>query len=236
MSDRRLAPVSLARLAGVLYLVIIVCGVWSEGFVRSALVVEGDALLTAQNILEREALFRLSFLADVVMALCDVGLAVLLYRLLRPAGEVMALAATAFRLVQAAILGGNLLHQQAALWALDPASGVDPAQALVQMGLQSQGYDLGLFFFGVNSLLVGVLLWRAPWFPRALGAGMVAAGAVYLVGSTLRFVAPGAYEVFAPAYGVTLLAEGGLCLWLLARGLRAQQWRQSAPEAEALTA
>ena len=41
---------NLARIAGLLYLVIIVTGLFAEVFVRQALTVPGDAMATARNI------------------------------------------------------------------------------------------------------------------------------------------------------------------------------------------
>lgn len=221
------APRGMARVAGALYLAIILLGVWSEVVVRGGLVVPGDPAATAANIAAREGLFRLGFAADTVMALCDVGLAVLLCLIFLPVSRPLALAAAAFRLVQTAIIGANLLNQHAALLYLGGA-GLDQdagrALALVALEMQAHGYDLGLIFFGVNSLLTGVLLWRAGFFPRALGALMVAAGGVYLAGSYLLFLAPAAAEAFQPAYLVPLLAEASFCLWLLLRGLDAARW------------
>lgn len=54
----------LARMAGLLYLVIIVFGISSEAFIRSGLIVPGDAAATAANILTFQGLFRASFAAD----------------------------------------------------------------------------------------------------------------------------------------------------------------------------
>ena len=41
----------------------------------------------------------------------------------------------------------------------------------------AHGYDLGLVFFAINSLLTGVLIWVSGLFPRIIGAGIAAAGA-----------------------------------------------------------
>ena len=87
--------------------------------------------------------------------------------------------------------------------------------ALHALNLHAHGYDLGLIFFAINSLLTGVLIWVSVLFPRIIGAGIAAAGIVYLVGSSLRFFAPVLFDAFTPAYGVTVLAEGAFCLVLL---------------------
>jgi hypothetical protein len=227
-------PQTTARAAGVLYLVIIVFGLWSELAVRGGLVVPGDAAATAENILANETLFRLGFAADSVMALSDAALAILLFVLLRPVNAMLALMAAAFRLLQTAVIGVNLLNQYAALLILGDAGtttalGSDQAEALALFFLdaQSHGYDLGLIFFGVNSLLTGWLVWRAAFLPRALGALLIVAGVVYLTGSYLLFLSPSAYEVFQPAYALCLLGELAFCLWLLVRGVEAARWREA---------
>lgn len=228
------SPRSTSRNAGALYLVIILFGVGSE-LLRSSLIEPMDAGQTAANILAAPELLRFSLVADSIMALCDVALAILLFVLLRPVSMPLACLAAAFRLVQSAVLGGNLLNQQAALLLLDrePAlSGLDLEQvaALAQIALEkhSHGYDLGLLFFGVNCLLLGVLIVRSGYIPRLLGLGLLAAGIVYLAGGYLLLLAPLAAESFTLAYVVPLVAESAFCLWLLLRGVNGQQARQSA--------
>lgn len=216
MTPRTLDPE--ARLAGLLYLVIIGFGLFGELAVRTPLIAVGDAVTTAQNILGAERLFRLGFAADSVMALCDVALAVLLYVLLRPVSPTLALMAATFRLVQTAILGANLLNQYTALLLLKAAPYQDAATALQFLDMHRHGYDLGLLFFGASCLITGWLLVRADYFPRLLGLAVIAAGVVYLAGGYLLFLAPALADGFAPAYAVCLLAEVSLCLWLLVKG------------------
>lgn len=208
----------LARLAGLLYLVIIVAGVGSEGAVRSGIPVPGDAAATAANLVAQEGPFRLSILADVVMALADVGLGAALLVLLWRAGPGLAIAATAFRLAQAAVLGLNLAFLVAALPLAHGVTGLQGSEALASLALHLHGvgYDLGLFFFGVNSVLTGALLYRGG-APRLVALGLATAGVVYLVGSTLTVAAPDTSDGFAIAYVVPLVAELAMAVWLLAQ-------------------
>ncbi len=229
---------SHARVAGILYLVIIVLGVWSEVFVRSALVVPGDAAASAAAVLAAESLYRMAFAADSVMALCDVALAILLFGLLRPVHPLLALMAAVFRLVQSAIIGGNLMNHHAALLILNGAggsSGLSAEQldgmALLAMQMHRHGYDLGLLFFGLNSLITGWLILRAPFLPSAIGALVAAAGVVYLAGSYVRFLFPALVETVAPAYALPLIAELSFCLWLLIRGVNVAAWQRCDAEA-----
>ncbi|MDN2568405.1 DUF4386 domain-containing protein [Aquibium sp. A9E412] len=210
-----------ARAAGAFYLTIIVMGVFAELAVRAQLVVPGDAAATAAAVRAAPGLLRAGFAADVVMAVSDVALAVLLYRLLKPVGPALALAAMAFRLVQAAVIAAGLMNQQIALALLqagDAPSAADRALALVFFEAHAQAYDLALVFFGVNCVLTGLLVWRAPFLPRLLGLAVLLAGPVYLAGSALRFLAPQALAAFAPAYAVPLFAETAFALWLLVAG------------------
>jgi len=110
---------SQARAAGLLYLVIITCGMFSELLVRSELITPGNANTTAQNILENQWLFRMGFASDAVMLLSDVAIAVLFYVLLKSVNKTLALTAAAFRMTQAAVLGLNLLNYYAALLLLN---------------------------------------------------------------------------------------------------------------------
>lgn len=234
-STHATSPKTLARIAGLLYLVIIVCGIGGQALVREPLLAD-KAAQTAFNLLAAETAFRLSIVADVAMVLADVGLAVVLYVLLAPVSRALSLTAMAFRLVQASVLGLNLLNLHRAI-TLAQTTVIDLAtrDALVTSALDAHatGYDLGLFFFAVNCLLVGMLVYRAGFLPRVLGVGIAAAGGVYLVGSTLRFVAPALAGAFAPAYAITVVAELALCLWLLVRGLDASRWPGASSDAPA---
>ena len=49
-----ISPLIYARVAGFLYLIIIVCGVFSEMYVRFNPIVPGDAATTANNIVASE--------------------------------------------------------------------------------------------------------------------------------------------------------------------------------------
>lgn len=215
-------PRWLAATAGLLYLIIIVCGMSAEVLIRGPLLDAADAAVTARNIVAQEALFRTGLLLDVLMLFADVALAVLLYYLLRPVNRTLSLLAAVFRLLQAALLAFNLLHYHAALLVLNSAAllqvfSAEQSNALASLllDLHRHGYDLGLLFFAVSNLLLGVLLIRAVWIPALLGYGLLAAALVYLAGGLTRFLLPALLLLLEPAYLLPLLAETAFCLWLL---------------------
>jgi len=217
-----------ARTAGVLYLVIIACALFSEVAVRSGLVVPGDAMATAGNISRSELLFRIGFVSDVVAFVSDVVVAVLLYVLLRPVSRVLSLTAAGFRLTGTAIYGVNLLNHLAPLLLLGRSSylgafepGQAEALALFFLELHGNGYDLGLIFFGFHCLAVGYLLYKSDFFPKVLGVLMVLAGAAYLLGSGTLFLFPDRADAVAFVYAAPLIGALALGLWLVGRGIRA---------------
>ena len=137
------------RLAGLLYLVIIVAGLGAELGLRAPLIDLSDAVGTATAILAAPGQFRLAIAADLVMALCDTGLAILLYMIFRIASPGFALSAMVFRLIQTVLIAANLMVLQAAWLLISDANGLAYANALalILLDLHGHGYDLGLVFF-----------------------------------------------------------------------------------------
>ena len=234
---RNEALLTYARMAGFLYLIIIVLGISSEVFIRRNLVEPGDLATTADNILNSTGLFRAGFIADSIMLLSDVAIAVLFYILLKPVNNYLALTAMVFRLTQATILGSNLLNYYTALLIL---GGVGYAGAFEQNQLQalaslfleihSYGYDLGLLFFAISNLFLGYLIIRANYFPSLFGYALLAAAVVYLLGSYTRFLSPDWFAVIQPAYIIPLIAELSFCLWLMIKGIQQQELSYSSEE------
>src|SRR6478672_7425869 len=104
------SPRAMTRLAGFLYLLIAVCSGFSFGYVRTTLIVPGDATATVSNIMASEGLFRLGIVADAVVFLSEIVLIALLYTLLKPVSKTLSLAAAYARLAMAVMQGMNLLN------------------------------------------------------------------------------------------------------------------------------
>ena len=220
------SPLIYARVAGFLYLIIFIAGIFAEFFVRQSLIVPGDATATANNIMASERLFRIGIAGDLVMIMCDVALALVFYVLLKPVSNSLSLLAALFRLAQAAILGINLLNLFFALQLLSGADyltvfGADQLQALVLLFLNghSIGYSIGLVLFGLSLFVLGYLVFKSGYFPRILGVLLIVASVGYLIDSFAKVLMPNydnyeavfALVVFLPAF----IAELSFTLWLL---------------------
>jgi hypothetical protein len=217
-----------ARIAGILYLIIIVSGIFSEMLVRSSIVVPGDAAATAGNIMASAPLFRIGFASDLIMVICDIGIALAFYVLLRPINRALALLAAFFRMAQAAILGINLLNHFTALLLLNGAGYLkafetDQLQALVLLflNMHAHGYLISGVFFACSLLVLGYLFFKAEYFPRVFGYLLLFATFGYLVDSFTNFLAPNYAAVTEwLVVASAVIAELSLCVWLLVKGIK----------------
>jgi hypothetical protein len=219
-----------ARAAGVGYLVIIVTGIFAEFFVRSSLIVPGDAAATAANIVASQSLYRVGLIGELLMLACDVMVALALYVIFEPVSRSLSLLAAFFRLVHAAIVGVNLLNTWVPLALVGDAgflTAFEPAQlhalALLFLEAHAYGYVIGLAFFGVHCLLLGYLVIRSRYVPRILGLLLLAASLGYMTDSVGRTLLPN-YDDVASVFGTLVLVpafvgELSFCLWLLLKGV-----------------
>ena len=221
----------LARIAGLLYLIIIAAGIFAEFIVRQSLIVPGDATATAGNIMASEMLFRAGIAADLVMIMADVALAVVFYLLFKPVNNGLSLLAAFFRLAQATVLGINLLNLFFALGLISGAgylavSGADQLNSLAMLFLNAHGigYSIGLVFFGANLLILGYLVFKSGYVPKILGILLIAASLGYLIDSFAKVLLPN-YAEFQPIFDLAVfmpafIAELSLGLWLLVKGVK----------------
>ena len=79
-----------ARIAGLLYLVVLIPGVFGLIYVPSVLIVFGDAAATAHNIAASETLFRSGIVANLVGQACFIFVAFALYHLLKGVNKKLA--------------------------------------------------------------------------------------------------------------------------------------------------
>ena len=213
---------NLARIAGLLYLIVIATGLFAEVFVRQALHVSGDALATANNIKMSEMLYRLGFVADLTNFICGLPCVLILYILFKPVNKNLMILALFFVIIQTAIIAVNLLNQIAPLLFLINASyltAFSPDQlatlSMTALNLQAQGYGIGLVFFGFYCLIIGYLIVKSRFLPRILGVLYAIAGLAYLINSFTLFLFPKLSPTVFPIIAVpAFIGELSFCLWL----------------------
>lgn len=222
-------PKQLARLTGLLYLVVIICAGFSQGYVRASVIVPGDAAQTALNILEQSSLFRLGLAADLIAFTVDAIIAVLFYLLLKRVNKPLAMVAAALRLLaHPAIASINLLNHymaQRVLEAREWVLGYSPEQlydlSLLFMDAHRAGYLIAGGLFGLHCFLLGVLIYKSGFLPKAFGLLMSIAGATYLMETFGVFLFPGNEAWLALLVGCSAaIGEVSLTFYLLIKGVR----------------
>jgi hypothetical protein len=169
--------------------------------------------------------------AEILLLVSAVGLAVILFVLLRPVSRDLALLALAFNLVTIAIEAGAAVHLAAALFPLGSAGHLrafQPEQLASMATLLVRGHTYGfgvaLIFFGCECVVVGHLIWKSGYLPKAIGVLMQIAGASYLANNFALLLAPGLAHLLllVPAF----IGEVSLAVWLLVRGVNLDRWDQ----------
>lgn len=223
-----------ARIAGALYLLVILLGGFAEIGVREGLVKAGDPGATASAIIAHQHLFRLGFAAEMVTNVIAIPLTLIMYRLLAPAGRFAVLLAVALDLTQNTVNAVNAWTQFAPLTLLSGSpdlAAIPHAElaALARLALKwhDVGFQIGLTFFGFALMIYGAVIFRSGYFPRLIGLLYGFAGACYLLGSYAFFLAPN-LPVFPWVLYGCLVGEGALALWLLIVGVNEAKWRVAA--------
>jgi len=222
-----------ARAAGTCYLLNILT-ILIAVFLFRGLVVPGDAAATAASVLTREPLFRSAIAFEIISTAFSIAVAVLFYVLFKPVDESFSLLAAFFRLIACAVAALGYLFQIAPLVVLGGGSylsafNLEQLQGLAMLffKLNAQVRNVSIVFFGFHFLLVGFLILKSTFLPRALGVLCALAG----LGGLIFLAPPLASYLFPYIVAVGLLTEVSLTLWLLVKGVNEQRWKEQASAA-----
>lgn len=220
-----------SRLLGVLFLILIVGGLFAGPFVRDQLVVIGDASATASNILENEFLHRLGFAVSLIYLTAAFIMIWIFYSMLRWVDNDIALLTLIFGVVATTIEAINLANHMAPLRILGSASlaAFDAPQidALAHSYLRifSTGLLTSLVYFSFFCLLSGYLIYRCRFLPRFLGVLYALAGLCYLINSFSWFLAPSMAGALHPYILIpAAFAPFSFAFWFLFKGIDSAEW------------
>jgi hypothetical protein len=217
-----------ARIAGLLYVAASAVGVVRLMYVPKALVVTGNASVTAANIAAHESLFRIGIVCNLVGATLWLCVPLALYRLLKGVDQALAaLMVILGAVMQVPLFFVNTATDMATLLFArggDLVAAFDQPQraAFVQLFLElHHSIDLAnAIFWGLWLVPFGMLVYRSRCFPRFLGVWLIAACFGWLAFSGTGFLYP-EYEDKAFTYGQPLMiGEVVMMLWLLVIGAR----------------
>ena len=219
----------MARIAGALYLITILTGIFSAGYVNGKLVVNGDAAATAANILAHRGLFQLAFAVYLVEMACQIAITALFYELLKPVGRSVSLVAAFLGLAGSIIKTFSRVFFIAPLFILGGAHYLSvfsaeqlQALALLFLKVNDKGAGIALVFFGFYALLTGYLIIKSTFLPRILGVLSVFGGLGWLT-----FLYPPLGSRLFPFIAIfAILGAAALIVWLLVKGVNEQRWKE----------
>lgn len=218
-----------SRLAGLLYLIVVLTGFFSLAYVPSQIPWSADPQTTLGNIMQSESLFRLGIASFLVNQVAFLLLPLVLFRLLRPTGQTAATIMVAFAVVSVPIA---LVSVSARLDALSlvtdarHATALRPeqlqAEVLLALGEYGNGILITMLFWGLWLFPFGYLAYKSGFLPRVLGILLMLGCVGYLIDVFCKLLLPGyADSVVADfARKPAALGEIGTCLWLLCIGTR----------------
>jgi hypothetical protein len=226
--ERNLRPAVTARIAGALYLAVVVLSVFALVGV-GGIVDRSDPLATATNLASGAELFRLATVANLVATLCYIGVVGLLNELLRPVQPGISRLAVLFGLSGCIVSASMAGFQLTAPTLLSPGAAAAFAPSVHTLMIAgARANSVGLTLFGCYCLLLGWLVFRSGFIPKLFGALLMLSGAAWLVGNLAVLAEPSLGGQFLVIVGVAALGEILFTLWLLFKGVDEASWRACA--------
>ena len=215
------SPRKTARMAGLFYLIFILTTVLAA-YIRSTIIVSGDAAATANNIIGSELFFRIGFVTELVSAVFFVLAAWALYVLLKPVNKNLALLFLLLNLGGVAVECINALNLFAAIQLLSGANylnvfqtGQLQAMAMSSLNSYTNGFLIAQIFFSAWLLPLGYLVYKSRFLPKFLGLLLILDFFGNLSWFLQGFLLPD-YGILAyPGNAISFIAEISLTAWLL---------------------
>lgn len=227
MENKAYALKRLANIAGFLYLLLIITGVYSLIFVSSKIIVIGESVSTSQNILSNEFLFRTSIINNIFSNTIWLFLGLALYSLFEQVNKNLsklmfamvivqiptAFIMSAFNITSLMIFKGEILETFQLSQKLD--------LAMLFLKINNYGTLSLEMYWGLWLIPFGLLVYKSGFIPRIYGVLLLIAGIAYMVDSSLFILFPD-YRDFVnlPILLLVAIGEISITLWLLIKGVK----------------
>lgn len=222
-----------AKLAGLLYLIWVITGIYGVFYIPSQTIIPGDAAATARKILANEFLFRTGIINDIISATLWVFVALVLYRLFKQVNERQAKLLVVLVIVQ--------IPAAFFMEALNIASLMIIKGEVLKTFELVQRQDLAMLFFKISAygsivletfwglwlLPFGLLVYKSVFIPRILGIFLILNGIAYIIHSFTTLLLPD-YQATVRlfAFPFWILGEISIMLWLLIKGVNLSRWKE----------
>lgn len=215
-----------ARVAGFIYLLIVLSGIFNLIYVPSQIMVWSDAAKTVSNIINNEFLFRSGIVVGVLSYVFYLLLPFALYKLFKDVNRNMAALMVILAAFSIPVSITNMINKVDVLTLLSNASylsvySAEQIQAQVMLLLTSYNNGIGIvqIFWGLWLFPLGYLIIKSGYIPKLLGVLLILGCFGYLI----MFIGNNLYpDVSIPRIvrQPGSLGEIGTCLWLLIMGAK----------------
>jgi Domain of unknown function (DUF4386) len=218
-----------AKVTGISGLLTVAIVVFANYVLLNPLIVPGNAVETARNIVAHETQFRITAVCFLIYSAGVVVLLAALYLILRPVNQGLALVGALFRLVFALLWLLTTLNMLGALRHLGSASYLqvfeaDRLQTLARLHLAANfdDYYVGLPFFGLAATVCSYLWLKSNYIPKSLSIFGLISSAWCVVCALVFLIFPHFNKTVNDYWFDSPMAlfELALSLWLLFKGLK----------------
>lgn len=218
-----------SKVAGLLYLVIAIIGGLSIGYMPGEIVTEGNAVLTFQNLLDHQELFRWGIAGDIVVMVLEVLLTVMLYHLFKSVSDTGMTIATYSRLAMAVIMGMNLINYMIPAIIMTQPDYLNAFSSLELKSLtllffkaHKYGELAWQIFFSMHLFTLGYVIRQSDKTPKWLGVIMLTGSVGYAGDSFIQFTMIHSELLtimFSSLLALAVIAEVWFAFWLLIKGI-----------------
>lgn len=216
-----------ARFAGLLYLMLIIGGIFSLAYIPSQIIVPESASKTLENIRNSDFLFRIGIIIGIITFLIHIFLPLVLYKLLHKVNKFHANLMVIFSLISVVLFFINILNKFSVLTLINKAEYLEKlsetelqTQVMFYIDCYNNGNQIAQIFWGLWLFPLGYLVYKSGFLPKILGILLMTGCFGYLI----TFFGGFLYSDFGNtiiseiAGYAAPLGEFGICLWLLIMG------------------
>ncbi len=219
-----------ARIAGGLYFLFLILGIFCFFYVPSQILVDGNASATASNIMANGLLFRLGIAANIISQIIFIFLVLVLYELFKNVDKKYAKLMVNLVFISIPIAFLIILIQAAPLILLSGASFLkvfspEELDALVMLFLNVYNYGIIMIevFWGLWLYPFGYLVFKSGFIPKTIGVFLIIGGFCFLINSFSFLLIPGYHDIISSIIALPkAIGELSIIFWLLIKGVKDQ--------------
>lgn len=226
-----------SRLPGLLWFLSAIAGGFGLFYIRSKVIVPGDAAATVANIAASEFLFRAAMVSNLLSQVFLFFFGLTMYHLFKVANKALATVFLTSIMMTVAIAVVNAFNSFGALTVLSQAEYLKAftteqlnAMAMIFLRLSNSGQGLLEIFWTPYFFSFGLLVIRYRFIPKILGIMLMIISVSFAINILQKFLIPQFYPAMFTQLAMSLsaLAVIPTILWLLIRGTKVQPSNEQA--------